>query len=125
MVGAGLRGSGYARLAAESGRARIVAVAEPDPTRRAAFALEHAIPEDAVLERWEDLTARPRLADAVIVATQDRLHAAPAIAAAERGYHVLLEKPMAPTEDEAVAIADAARRAGVVLMLCHVLRYTP
>ena len=120
-----MRGSGYARLAAESGLARVVAVAEPDPVRRAAFAAEHAIPADGVFERWEDLLARPRPADAVVVATQDRLHAAPAIAAAGRGYHVLLEKPMAPTESEAAAIEAAARRAGVVLTVCHVLRYTP
>ena len=125
VIGAGLRGAGYARLAARTGRARIVAVAEPDPVRRAAFAAEHGLDDALVFERWEDLVERSQLADAVIIATQDRFHAEPAIAAAGLGYHVLLEKPMAPTEAEATAIADAADRAGIVLMVCHVLRYTP
>jgi predicted dehydrogenase len=75
-------------------------------------------------ESWTDLvTARPPV-DAVIVATPDRLHAEPAAAFAELGYHILLEKPMAPTEDECRRIVDAVERSGVVLMVCHVLRYT-
>jgi predicted dehydrogenase len=58
------------------------------------------------------------------VATPDRVHADPAVAFADLGYHILLEKPMAPTEDECRRIVDAVERSGVVLMVCHVLRYT-
>jgi predicted dehydrogenase len=125
VVGAGSRGRQYASLAVESGRARVVAVAEPSAARRESAAREYGVPADAVFEDWVALAAAPRLADAVIIATQDRDHVGPAVALAEAGYHILLEKPIAPTEQESLAIVGAAERAGVQLAVCHVLRYTP
>ncbi|MFE3449926.1 Gfo/Idh/MocA family protein [Nonomuraea sp. NPDC059194] len=125
VIGAGLRGLSYARRALETGRARVVAVAEPDPRRRASLAAEHGVPAENVFTDWRDLLARERLADAAVIATQDRMHLEPAVRAADLGYHILLEKPMAPTEEDAVAIAEAAERNGVLLAVCHVMRYTP
>jgi predicted dehydrogenase len=125
LVGAGLRGRTYARHAVAGGRGRVVAVAEADSRRRAAVAAEFRIPEQHVYADWTALAAAGRLADAAIIATQDRLHREPAVRLAGLGYHILLEKPMAPTEDEAAEIADAAVRAGVIFAVCHVLRYTP
>ncbi|MFB4264473.1 Gfo/Idh/MocA family protein [Nonomuraea sp. GTA35] len=124
IVGAGARGQIYARAAAADGRARIVAVADPDPARRAALADEHGLPEEARFAGWAELAAVPKLADAVVIATQDRMHAEPAVAFAELGYAILLEKPMAPTEQEARRIVEAVERSGVVFAVCHVLRYT-
>ncbi|MGW4946430.1 Gfo/Idh/MocA family protein [Actinoplanes sp. NPDC004185] len=125
LVGAGLRGQTYARHAVATGQGRIVAVAEPDPRRRASVAAEFEIPADRVHADWTELAAAGRLAEAAILATQDRLHLAPAVALADLGYHLLLEKPMAPTETEAAEIAAVAVRNGVILAVCHVLRYTP
>lgn len=125
LVGAGLRGQTYARLAVATGRGRVVAVAEPDPRRRESAAAEFGIPAGRVYPGWAGLAAEGRLADAAVVATQDRMHRDPAVALADLGYHLLLEKPMAPTEPEAAAIAAAAERNGVILAVCHVLRYTP
>ncbi|MBE3010651.1 Gfo/Idh/MocA family oxidoreductase [Microbispora sp. NEAU-D428] len=125
IVGAGARGAAYARIAAAEGTATVVAVADPDPERRLALAAEFAIPPARVFADWTELAACPRLADAVIIATPDRLHADPACALADRGYALLLEKPMAPTEEEAERIVAAAVRNDVLLAVCHVLRYTP
>jgi predicted dehydrogenase len=125
VVGAGNRGRQYANLAVATGRARVVAVAEPSATRRDAAAREYGLPAEAVFEDWAALAAAPRLADAVVIATQDREHVGPAVALAQAGYHILLEKPIAPTEQESLAIIAAAERAGVQLAVCHVLRYTP
>ncbi|AEV88575.1 oxidoreductase [Actinoplanes sp. SE50] len=125
VVGAGSRGGMYARVAADSGRARVVAVAEPDDERRERFAAEFGLPADRVHRDWTGLLAGPRVADAVIVATQDRLHEAPAVALLGHGYDVLLEKPMAPSEASARRIADAALASGRIFGVCHVLRYTP
>lgn len=125
VIGAGLRGQSYARHALETGRARVVAVAEPDPLRRASLAAQHGVPPDNVFADWRELLDRPRLADAAIIATQDRMHLEPAVRAADLGYHLLLEKPMAPTEADATAITEAADRNGVLLAVCHVMRYTP
>ncbi len=124
LVGAGMRGSDYARHAVREGRARLVAVAEPRADRRAEVAAEHGLAPDRIFTDWRELAALPKLADAVVVATQDAQHAEPAQAFAGMGYHLLLEKPMAPTEEESAAIAAAADRAGVMLAVCHVMRYS-
>jgi predicted dehydrogenase len=126
LVGAGLRGQTYARHAVATGRGRVVAVAEPDPGRRASAAAEFQIPPERVYADWADLAAAgDRLADGAVIATQDRMHRDPAVRLATLGYHILLEKPMAPTDAEATEIAEAAVRAGVIFAVCHVLRYTP
>lgn len=125
VVGAGNRGRQYAGLAVRGGRARVVAVAEPVAVRRRSFADAHGIGAAAAFPDWAALAAGPKVADAVIIATQDRHHVEPAVALAGAGYHILLEKPMAPTEAEARQIVAAAGQAGVLLAVCHVLRYTP
>ncbi len=122
VIGAGLRGRTYAELAVASGRARVVAVAEPDPDRRESFVNTYGV--KSVFTDWTELAAAGRTADAVVITTQDRLHADPAVAMAGLGYHLLLEKPMAPTEPEARRIAAAVEKAGVIGAVCHVLRYT-
>ena len=65
------------------------------------------------------------MADAAIIATQDKDHYALAIEAINKGYHLLLEKPAAPTPEECLAIEKAAISKGVMVVICHVLRYTP
>ncbi|HVV85272.1 MAG TPA: Gfo/Idh/MocA family oxidoreductase [Kofleriaceae bacterium] len=125
VVGAGSRGAIYAAWArANPSLARVVAVAEPRDFQRGRMVGEHAIaPGDAVTD-WRALAGRPKLADAVVIATPDALHEEPAVAFAARGYHLLLEKPMAPTAEACRRIAAAVEQAGVMLAVCHVLRYT-
>jgi predicted dehydrogenase len=125
LVGGGLRGQLYARSAVASGAATVTAIAEPDAGRRSALGAEFEVPADRLYADWADLADAGRLADAAIIATQDQLHMAPAVRMADLGYHLLLEKPMATTEAEAAAIASAAERNGIILAVCHVLRYTP
>jgi predicted dehydrogenase len=126
VLGAGNRGNEHGDWAlANPDRARVVAVAEPRQFRRDRFAARHAIPAGAAVADWRELAARGRLADAVLVCTQDAMHVEPAVAFAEAGYHLLLEKPMATTEDGCRRIVEVVERAGVLLAVCHVLRYTP
>ena len=65
------------------------------------------------------------MADMAIIATQDKMHFEPAMMAIEKGYHLLLEKPVAPTPEECVQIAEAANKKGVAVVVCHVLRFSP
>ena len=127
VIGAGLRGRHTygAQALAYPDRLRVVGVAEPDPLRRAAMAREHGLASGACFDDWRPLLDAPRRADAAIVATSDTLHVDPALAALERGYHVLLEKPMAPDPVDCVRVVDAAERAGCILQISHVLRYAP
>ncbi len=125
VAGAGGRGTGYASFALSRPReAKIVGVAEPRAFFRERVARDHRLEPAAVFADWRALAARPRLADAAIVATMDRDHAGPAVALARKGYHLLLEKPMAPTEAECRRIVAAVKRARVILAVCHVMRYT-
>jgi predicted dehydrogenase len=126
VAGAGSRGRGYAEwVAAHPDRARIVAVAEPLAVRRERFAAAHHLPADRVFEDWRDLLGTARLADCVLVTTQDSMHRDPVLKAAELGYHILVEKPLAPTEDDCRRIVAAVEKAGVIFAVGHVLRYTP
>lgn len=104
--------------------ARVVAVAEPDPQRRGALAAEHAVAAQHAVADWRQVLTGPRVADAVVIATPDRAHVEPAIAALERGYDVVLEKPIAPTPDGVRAVAEAAQRSTGTVTVAHVLRYT-
>lgn len=126
IVGAGNRGHIYAGAAREwPADARVVAVAEPRPAVREALQRQYAVPPERVYEDWRTMAAAPRLADAVVIATQDADHLEPARAFLELGYSMLLEKPMAPSEEECQEIAAAAERAGTVFAVAHVLLYTP
>ena len=63
--------------------------------------------------------------DAVSVCTPNFLHAEVSIAAANAGAHVLVEKPMASTAEEAEAMIEAAKKNGVFLMVGHNQRLMP
>jgi predicted dehydrogenase len=126
LIGAGQRGAeAFAPYALENPhRMRFVAVAEPDHERRTAFAAQHHIPGERQFESWESLLRKPPMGQAALVCTPDREHSGPALAALQAGYHVLLEKPMAPTEGECRQLVDASNRTGRQLHVAHVLRYT-
>jgi len=125
-VGAGDRGSGYASYIEKNPHlAKVVAVAEPRKEWRAALVQKHKIKSENIVNDWQELFARPKFADAVIIATQDSLHTEPAVAFASKGYHILLEKPMATTQADCKKIADEAIKNNIIFAVCHVLRYTP
>jgi predicted dehydrogenase len=125
IVGAGSRGSIYAKYAEHHpDQLQIVGVAEPRQFYRERMAATHHIPAERVFDDWRALARQPKLADAVVIATQDKMHTEPAVAFANLGYHILLEKPMAPTIEECHRITDAARANDVILAVGHVLRYT-
>ena len=104
---------------------KLVAVAEPHNYRRNQIVAEHNIPMENVFSGWRQLLDKPKLADVIVIATTDRLHYEPAIIAANKGYHILLEKPMAPTAKECIEIVEAVKKNNVTLAVCHVLRYAP
>jgi predicted dehydrogenase len=126
LIGAGNRGheayGAYALL--HPSEIRFVAVAEPQVARRQRFAAAHGIGSSGQFSSWEDLLTGPKLADAALVCTQDRLHVEPALAALAAGYAVLLEKPMAATPADCLRLVTSAERLSGLLQICHVLRYT-
>ena len=83
---------------------------------------EYGVPAERRFIDYRDLVRSD--IDAVIVCPSAS-HAPPAIAAAQAGKHVLVEKPMCTTAREAHAMVDAADRAGVVLMVAYMKRHEP
>ncbi len=125
IVGAGARGTCYADLLGDMpDQAEVVGVAEPREFFRERLARKHKIPAANVFTTWEDMAAVPKFADAAIIGTQDRMHLEPMRAYAGKGYHILLEKPMAPNAADCREIAALAKRHKVIFSVCHVLRYT-
>lgn len=107
VVGAGSVGARHAQAVVAHGAARLVAVVDPSETARAAFDAPGFATLDAV-----DVAA-----DAVIIATPTSTHTPLGIAAAKRGWAVLVEKPIADTLASADALIEACARAGVPLLV--------
>lgn len=127
LIGAGQRGAqSYAPYALKHpDEIEFTAVAEPDAVRRESFRKTYHVPEGNCYENWEELLGQKKLADAVMICTQDRDHVKPALKALEKGYHILLEKPVSYSEEECDALGKAAEGYDKVFLVCHVLRYTP
>jgi phthalate 4,5-cis-dihydrodiol dehydrogenase len=100
---------------AASPQIELVAAADPRPEARARFAVEFG---GAAYATVEELLRDPRV-DAVYIASPHQFHAVQAIAAAQAGKHVLVEKPMGLTLTEADAMVAAAHAAGVKLLVGH------
>ncbi len=126
LIGAGHRGNIYASYMLEyPEEMNIVAVADANASRRKQAAEDYNIPNEFCFSDWTDIFKRSKFADAVIIATPDQLHTEPCLAALEAGYDVLLEKPIAPTEEECRQILQKAKETGKIVGVCHVLRYSP
>ncbi|MCL2364061.1 MAG: Gfo/Idh/MocA family oxidoreductase [Defluviitaleaceae bacterium] len=126
LIGAGQRGRIYADYAlTHPHEMKVVGVAEPHEKRRNQFRDKHNLDASVCVENWQDVFARDKWADAVMICTQDTMHTEPVMAAIAKGYDILLEKPIAPTEKECLEIAAAAKAADTKIVVCHVLRYTP
>ena len=126
LVGAGERGQYcYAPYAKMHGyEIEFVAVADPHKGRREKFVQDYHVPAEGVFETAEQFFARPRMADAVLICTQDSQHYAYACQAIDLGYSILLEKPISPSVRECLDLQRRAEEKGTQIMVCHVMRYT-
>src|ERR1700753_1781795 len=120
VIGAGVMGSNHARVLAGLPDTNLVGVVDPVEAHRArATALACARP----FAQLDALLAEG--IDAVTIAAPTHLHHEISLACLERKIHVLVEKPIASTVEEGREIVEAARRAGVTLMVGHVERFNP
>lgn len=126
LIGAGNRGNIYADYGIiHPDELNIVGVADQDALRNGRFARKHKIPAQNRFYNWQDVFTREKFADAVIIATPDALHVGPCLMALDKGYDVLLEKPIALTEEDCRKILEKSRATGRIVGVCHVLRYSP
>ena len=120
VVGVGRMGAHHARVYAQIDGAELVAVVDTDPARLA-FATEKWGVEG--LATIDDLLEAD--VDAVSIAAPTIHHRALSEPLLEANVACLIEKPLAPDEAEAEAIARAAERSQAVLQVGHIVRYDP
>ena len=122
VLGAGQRGAVYASYAARYPDAmKVVGVADINPVRLAKMADEHGVEEKYRFSDWSEALAAGKIADAVVISLPDDVHYKPCMKALDMGYHILLEKPVAPTRRECEDIRDMANRKGAIVAVSHVL----
>ena len=125
-IGAGNRTSKYLEYVKQHpDRVRLVGVVELNDIRRQSVAERFGLEPSQCYADYHDFFRNPVQADAVMICTPENRHFEPAMLAIEAGCHVLLEKPIAQTLEECQAIGEAARKKGVLVSVCHVLRYHP
>ena len=126
LIGAGHRGNIYADYAVKNpDELKLVGVVDPNNQRLNKIKKRHRIESGNCFASWQELFAKKKFADAVIIATPDHLHTEPCLAALDAGYDVLLEKPIATSEKECRLILEKANSTKRIVGVCHVLRYSP
>jgi len=119
VIGLGFFGSRHARVFHDHPAAELIAVADLDAARVAETV--HATGAQGYSD-WRALLEMPEV-QAVSICLPDCLHEEAAIAAAEAGKAILLEKPLAHTAEAAQRIVAAVERSGGRLMIGHILRF--
>ncbi len=126
VCGAGSRGNTYGGYSLKyPDELDIIGVAEPIKIRRERYSQKHDIPSENQFYTWEEFFDKPKMADVCIITTPDDLHYGPAMAALEKGYDLLLEKPIAQTWRECHDILKLQKEKKAIVAVCHVLRYSP
>lgn len=115
-IGTGHRAWGLIAIMKRIPGCEIVAVADPTPQFRDRGATL-AGPRVKAYNDYQTMLGERKDIDAVVVVTPGALHAAPVIAALGRGLHVLCEKPMATTIEDANRMIAAADKAGKILQV--------
>lgn len=120
VIGAGQMGRNHIRALLSLGeRANLIGAADPDPAVAREIAASLALPVTT------DHTELLRQADALVIAAPTSAHYRLARECLAAGKHVLVEKPLAATPDEADELADLSEKSGVVLLPGHVERFNP
>jgi len=122
VIGVGTWGEYHALTYSHYPGAALVAVCDKEETRAQAIAAKYGA--QRYYTDYRELLGDPEV-QAVSVATPDFLHREIAVAAAEAGKDILVEKPLATTVKDAQAIVEATDRAGVKLMVDFHNRWNP
>src|SRR5262245_49157850 len=130
MIGGGFMGKAHAL--AYAGMPMFFWPAPAIPIRQVVVDVTDALAEDArqrfgfadCSSDWRAVVGRPDI-DIIDIVTPNDSHAEIAIAAAGAGKHIICEKPLARTGDEAKGMLDAVTRAGIVHMVAFNYRRTP
>jgi len=125
-IGCGPRARVYTSIAAGMpDRYSVAAAADPVQLRVEKIRNISKNPDFKGFASDKDILSQDKLADVMIIATQDNYHYEPCIAAMKKGYDIILEKPAADTVEKVIEIEQTAKKCGRSVTVCYVLRYTP
>ncbi|MEE8409849.1 MAG: Gfo/Idh/MocA family oxidoreductase, partial [Myxococcota bacterium] len=119
VVGAGHLGTYHLEKLAADDAAELIGVVEIDAERRDRAATDHGMEGATELSTFRDR------AEAAVIATPTTTHLELAVAALDLGMHVLVEKPIAATVDEALRLEGLAADCGLVVQVGHTERFNP
>lgn len=121
IVGAGKWGAMHARAYAQNPLVELVAICDLDIHKAEQLAARYGHPK--VFDKLDDMLELQL--DGISVVTPDHAHTEVVLEAANKGVHLLVEKPLATTIEECVSMIDAAEKAGVILMVDWHNRWNP
>jgi predicted dehydrogenase len=121
VVGYGYWGPNLVRNFAETARAQVTAICDLEPKRVATAKLRHPVAH--VTTDFKDLIEDPKI-DAIAIATPVSSHFDLAVRTLNAGKHVLVEKPLTSSSEQAARLVDLAAENRLVLMVDHTFVYT-
>src|SRR5258708_4027875 len=122
LIGSAFVSTIHAESIARVKGAQITAVASPSPGKATEFAGKHGIPNH--FSEYRALLESPEV-DAVVLGLPNDLHCEVTVAAAQAGKHVICEKPLCTTLEEANKMIAACKAAGVLLIYAEELLFAP
>lgn len=125
VLGLGSRGKNYGGHLAATQGVQIVSVCDNYRDKIDKVRSAWGVAEDKCFTDDKAFFAQGKIADVMVIATQDRDHYAHAMQALDLGYNLLLEKPVSPDINECLDIEKKAREKNLKVLVCHVLRYAP
>lgn len=119
VVGVGYLGQHHARIYAELANCELAGIYEADTTRAREIAEKH----DCAV--FDDLDALAEACDAISVVVPTDKHCEVAVPLLEKGCHLLIEKPLCVSSEEAEQILEAAKRNNCLIQVGHIEQYNP
>ena len=124
IIGLGNRGRKYAYHFTSLG-AKVTAVCDVNKGMLEYIRKKYDIPENMAFDNEDDFFRAGKLADALVISTQDRDHYRHAVKGMDLNYHLLCEKPVSPVLEQCEELERMSREKGLKMVVCHVLRYSP
>lgn len=123
VLGLGNRGKNYGGHLNKIPGVKIVSICDKYQAKIDKVKNSWGVADDKCFTDENKFFAQGKIADVMVIATQDRDHYGHAIKALNLGYNLLLEKPVSPSIEECLEIEKLAREKGLNVLVCHVLRY--
>ena len=126
IVGYGNRGQIYADYSLdEPAEFGVAAIVDPNDFKLQEAKKRYGLSDDCLFHNFDEFVASGLSCDFVVNATMDQYHYETAMKILNAGYDMLMEKPIVPSEEQLMDIANLAKEKGAKVFVCHVLRYTP